>query len=417
MAPPSMPRTSSRSRGSVLVERRSLRTRGGRAIALVAVLGTVLAASIAWTPAYAADYPTWDEVNGARNDAAAAQNLVNQIENTLVALQAEVARTQAEAEAKGAIYQEADQAFQEQALQTTTLQQQADAANALAQQSAQQAGQLAAQLMRGGDPTVNLLVNTGSTEDLLGSLEMSNRVGVQSYLILEQALQDKNSAQALTDQAEEAKVILEDLKVKAEAAFQIAQAAATAASTAYETEQAHQAELKQQLIVLQERRAATEADYLAGVRERFGADAGANGYISESGWTSPVNGSITDVFGWRLHPIYGSWRLHAGTDLGAGCGAPIYAAGGGTVIYAGPNGGYGNFVLIDHGYGIQSAYGHIVSGGILVGVGQSVGVGTNIARVGSTGDSTGCHLHFEIRVNGAAIDAQGFMSGQGITLG
>ena len=86
-------------------------------------------------------------------------------------------------------------------------------------------------------------------------------------------------------------------------------------------------------------------------------------------------------------------------------------------MYAGPNGGYGNFVLIDHGSGIASAYGHIISGGILVGVGQSVGVGTNIARVGSTGDSTGCHLHFEIRVNGTAIDPQGFMAGQGITLG
>ncbi len=211
--------------------------------------------------------------------------------------------------------------------ETATLQPQADAAKALAEQSAQQAGQLAAQLMRDGDPTVNLLVNTGSTEDLLGSLEMSNRVGVQSSLILEQALQDKNSAQALTDKAEEAKVILEELKVKAEAAFQVAQAAATAAATAFETEQTHQAEMKQQLIVLKERRAATEADYLAGVRERWGADA-SNGYISESGWTARSPARITDVFGWRLHPIYGAWRLHAGTDIGAGCGTPIFAAGG-----------------------------------------------------------------------------------------
>ena len=381
------------------------------------MLGVFFTASIAWTPAYAADYPTWDEVNQARNDADAAQALVNQIENNLIALQAETARTQAEAEAKGLLAQEADQAFQEQAYETDNLQKQADAANALAEQSAQQAGQLAAQLMRGGDPTVNLLVNTGSSEDLLGSLEMSNRVGVQSYLILEQALQDKNSAQALTDKANEAKVILEALKVQADAAFQVAQAAATAAAAAYETEQAHQAEMKQQLIVLQERRVATEADYIAGVRERWGADAGSVGEISDSGWTRPVQGSITDVFGWRLHPIYGTWRLHAGTDIGAGCNAPIYAAAGGTVVYAGPNGGYGNFVLIDHGSGIQTAYGHIVGGGILVGVGQSVGVGTNIARVGSTGDSTGCHLHFEVRVNGVAIDPQGFMSGQGITLG
>ena len=382
------------------------------------MLGAFVAASIAWSPAYAADYPTWEEVNQARNDATAAQNLVNQIENNLIALQAESARTQADAEAKGLVYQEADQAFQEQAYETANLQEQADAANALAQQSAQQAGQLAAQLMRGGDPTVNLLLNTGSTEDLLGSLEMSSRVGVQSYLVLEQALQDKNSAQALTDKANESKVILEALKVTAEAAFLEAQAAATAAAAAYELEQTHQAEMKQQLIVLQERRAATEADYLAGVRERWGAGAGSSlGEISESGWTKPVGGSVTSVFGWRLHPIAGVWRLHAGTDLGAGCGAPIYAAAGGTVVYAGPNGGYGNFILIDHGSGIQTGYAHIMPGGIYVGVGQHVDVGTNIAGVGTTGTSTGCHLHLEVRVGGGAIDAQPFFEGQGIRLG
>ncbi len=286
------------------------------------------------------------------------------------------------------------------------------------QQSAQQAGQLAAQLMRGGDPTVNLLVNTGSSEDLLGSLEMSSRVGVQTYLVLEQALQDKNSAQALTDKANEAKVILEELKVAAEAAFLAAQAAATAAAAAYELEQTHQAEMKAQLVVLQERRAATEADYLAGVRERWGAGAGSSlGEISDSGWTKPVAGSVTSVFGWRLHPIAGEWRLHTGTDLGAGCGSPIYAASGGTVVYAGPNGGYGNFVLIDHGGGVRTGYAHIMPGGIYVGVGQWVDVGTNIAGVGTTGTSTGCHLHLEVLINGVAIDAQPFFEGQGIRLG
>jgi murein DD-endopeptidase MepM/ murein hydrolase activator NlpD len=66
---------------------------------------------------------------------------------------------------------------------------------------------------------------------------------------------------------------------------------------------------------------------------------------------------------------------------------------------------------------VQTAYGHIISGGILVGVGQSVGVGTNIARVGSTGDSTGCHLHFEVRINGVAVDAQAYLAGQGASLG
>jgi murein DD-endopeptidase MepM/ murein hydrolase activator NlpD len=410
-------RTATTRTGRTTTSGNGLRAKGNRAVAVLAVLGAFFAASIAWTPAYAADYPSWDEVNAARNDEAAAQRLVNQIEAALVGLKAEAARTAADAQVKGEAYQEADQAYQEQVLEAQNLQDQADAANALAAQSAQQAGQLAAQLVRGGDTTVNLLVNTGSTEDLLGSLEMSSRVGVQSYLILEQALQDKNSAQALTDQANEARVILEELKVKAQEAFDIAQVAAAAAAVAYEAEQVRQAEMQAQLVVLKERRAATEADYLAGVRERWGADASGLGEISDTGWTRPVVGRITDPFGWRVHPIYGTWRLHTGTDIGAGCNAPIYAASGGTVVYAGWYGTYGNFVLIDHGGGVQTGYAHIVNGGILVGVGQSVGVGTNIALVGTTGASTGCHLHFEARIDGTAVDGQDFLAGQGITLG
>lgn len=394
-----------------------LRKRGSRALAIIAVIGAVITASIAWTPAYADEYPTWDEVNAARNDVAHAEALVKQIEAALVVLQAEAARTQADAEAKGTAYQEADQAYQEQVLETANLQEQADAANALAEQSSQQAGQLAAQLMRDGDLTVNLLVGTGSSEDLLGNLEMSSRVGVQSSLILEQALQDKNSAQALSDKAESARVIREELKVAAEAAFQAAQVAATAAAVAYETEQVRQAEMKAQLVVLKERRAATEADYQAGVVARWGAGASNVGYISETGWTAPVSGRITDPFGMRLHPFTGGWRLHGGTDLAAGCGTPIFAASGGTVVYAGPYGTYGNWVLIDHGGGIQTGYAHIMNGGILVGVGQWVGPGANIARVGTTGSSTGCHLHFEVRTGGVQIDAQVFMAQQGITLG
>ena len=359
---------------------RALQFRVVRAAAFVAVLGTVIAPSIAWTPASAADYPTWEEVSQARNDESAAQSLVNQIQNAVAALQAETARTAADSEAKGLLYQEADQAFQEQVQETATLQEQADAANVLAAQSAVQAGQLAAQLMRGGDPTVNLLVSSGNTDDLLNTLEMSSRVGVQTYLVLEQALQDKNSAQALTDQANEAKALREQLKVEAEAALVAAQAAAVAAAAA-------------------------------------AAAAGGIGGVSSAGWTKPVAGRVTDVFGWRLHPIYGDWRLHTGTDLGAGCGAPIFAAADGTVVYAGPNGGYGNFVLIQHSNGIQTGYAHIKPGGIYVGYGQQVGVGTHIAAVGTTGSSTGCHLHLEVRLGGWAVDAQRWVEEQGVRLG
>jgi murein DD-endopeptidase MepM/ murein hydrolase activator NlpD len=115
----------------------------------------------------------------------------------------------------------------------------------------------------------------------------------------------------------------------------------------------------------------------------------------------PVNAPITSPFGWR-------WgRMHEGIDLGAAYGTPIAAAGAGTVIYAGWLGGYGNLTVIDHGGGLSTAYGH--QSQIGVSVGQHVEQGQIIGNVGSTGHSTGPHLHFEVRVNGQAVDPLGYL--------
>jgi murein DD-endopeptidase MepM/ murein hydrolase activator NlpD len=110
-------------------------------------------------------------------------------------------------------------------------------------------------------------------------------------------------------------------------------------------------------------------------------------------------------------------RFHAGTDLAGGCGIPIYAARGGQVVYAGWNGGYGNFILINHGDGISTGYAHIADRKTFVRFGEQVSTGTHIANVGSTGASTGCHLHFEVRDDGKAINPVPFLKGKGITLG
>jgi murein DD-endopeptidase MepM/ murein hydrolase activator NlpD len=247
---------------------------------------------------------------------------------------------------------------------------------------------------------------------------MSSKIAEQANAIYERALLDRNTAQALTDQAEVARDELEVLKIAAEKAFAEAQAAAQTAAAALAEQQDNQARLQAQLVVLKERRAATEADYLAGVQERLNSGASLDaGEISLSGWAKPASGYITSNFGYRIPPTSGASSFHQGTDIGAYCGAPIFAAHGGTVVYAGWNGGYGNFVLIDHGGGVQTAYAHIVDGGILVGYGQNVDVGTQIASVGTTGTSTGCHLHLEVRFWGVATDAVPFFAGQGITLG
>ena len=139
----------------------------------------------------------------------------------------------------------------------------------------------------------------------------------------------------------------------------------------------------------------------AAIAAQIRAHSGSSGSgVSSSGLIWPVNGPITSGFGMR-------WgTMHEGIDIGVPCGTPIHAAASGTVIYSGWADGYGNFVVIDHGNGLATAYGHqsaiYVSGG-------SVSQGQTIGAVGSTGHSTGCHLHFEVRVNGTPVDPLGYL--------
>jgi murein DD-endopeptidase MepM/ murein hydrolase activator NlpD len=116
----------------------------------------------------------------------------------------------------------------------------------------------------------------------------------------------------------------------------------------------------------------------------------------------PVNGPVTSPFGWRIHPIFGTKKLHTGIDIGVAYGTSIRAASYGTVIMAGTYGGYGNATVIDHGGGLSTLYGH--QSKIIVKVGQEVKLGEVIGYVGCTGYCTGPHLHFETRENGTPVD-------------
>lgn len=130
-------------------------------------------------------------------------------------------------------------------------------------------------------------------------------------------------------------------------------------------------------------------------------------------WPIGIEGTyITSPFGNRLHPIQGVYRYHDGLDIGnAGYGAPVIAAADGVVTYAGVMGGYGNCVMIYHGSGIVSLYGHGQE--IKTTLGASVKQGDIIMAVGSTGNSTGPHLHFEVRKNGTAVDPIPYLKGEG----
>lgn len=158
-----------------------------------------------------------------------------------------------------------------------------------------------------------------------------------------------------------------------------------------------------------ERAAAGEIDALQAASERIAAqvraaqarNTGPTQTPSNAGLIWPVQGPVTSPFGWR-------WgRMHEGIDIGVGYGTPIHAAAGGTVIYCGWEEGYGNFVVIDHGGNLATAYGHQSS--IAVTCGQQVSQGDVIGYVGCTGHCFGPHLHFEVRVNGNPVDPLGYL--------
>jgi murein DD-endopeptidase MepM/ murein hydrolase activator NlpD len=121
----------------------------------------------------------------------------------------------------------------------------------------------------------------------------------------------------------------------------------------------------------------------------------------------PADGPISSPFGERMHPIFHEMRMHTGIDIGAGYGSPVRAAAAGAVVVAGYVSGYGTAIVIDHGGGLGTLYGHLSRLGVHVG--SRVTAGQTIGAVGNTGNSTGPHLHFEVRVNGTPVDPMKYL--------
>ena len=426
-------------------------------------------------PAQAVDYPTWQDVQNAKSNTAAASAQVAQIQGLIAGLETQVTQTRAESEARGAELQAAQDKFDEASRRAADLEAQAAASSAVAETATRQAGQLAAQLYRTGgtDLSVNLFLDgEGSGEDadaLLSKLGSMSKLVERSSSVYEQAQTATNVAKSLGDQAKVAQAEREKLRLAAEEALAAAQAAAQAAADALAESEAKSVELDAQLRFMQDAQATTSAGYEAGVIERArlaaieaervrveraaasaraaaeasaraaaaasrpssgggsssssgssGGSSSSGGSVGGGGWAVPSGGRVTDGYGPRAQ-ICGndgcSKGFHSGTDLGASCGSGIYAASSGRVVYAGLYGTYGNFVLIQHDNGVSTGYAHIRPGGIFVSNGQTVSAGQNIASVGETGAASGCHLHFEVRISGSQINPGPFMADRGAPLG
>lgn len=378
------------------------------------------------SPAFADEYPTWEEVQDARRDVAKAEAKVKQIMALLEKLEKEAADAEMEAARLGEVYYEALAELDEATFRQQQLQSEADSAQILAEESRLQAGQFVAELARvgGADLSATLFISGDDATQLLSRIGYAAKIAEQTDGIYARALADQNAAQSLSDQAEVARQIREELQVIAEAAYEAANAAALRAYAAVEAQVENSARLEAQLEVLIEKREATEADYQKGEIERAKAQQGGTvagmidpGQISGAGWAKPSGGYVSSHFGMRVHPIYGVARLHAGIDLATACGRPVYAAKGGRVSYSGWLGTSGNFIRVTHDDGVTTGYAHLQNGSLYVRLGQTVATGQLIGRIGNTGGSRGCHLHLETRQNMVAQDPYPFFLNRGIRLG
>jgi murein DD-endopeptidase MepM/ murein hydrolase activator NlpD len=406
-----------------LLPRASAGRRRTKGAAIATVLSLLVVGSVATSAPLSAtastpSFPSWGAVVAAKASVAAKQREIAKLKSLINGLDAQVTATQAVAKTKGAAYGTAQDAYYSAAIAAQSLGKQAAAAKALGKKSQAQAGQLAAQLARNGSNgfQLNLFLDGANAEKVLAGIGDGGRVSARANNIYKQAVQDQKAEQSLTEQANVAKSIRNNLKVVAQDAYEVAQTAASAAQAALDAQTAHRAELQAQLASLTTNAKMTEAKYVAGLKA-LGIDGAGNTEISSSGWALPTLGRITSGFGMRVNPFDGAYELHDGTDMAHGCSQPIYAAHAGTVDYAGWYGALGEFVRIQDDGTYETGYGHIAAGKILVHQGQHIQVGQLIARTGETGTATGCHLHYMVIINSLPVNPVPFMRGEGIVLG
>lgn len=268
---------------------------------------------------------------------------------------------------------------------------------------------------------LEVILGANSFSDFANRVELLKRVIRSDYNLILEIQKQKAAIEAKKAQLEEDKRQLDALAAEAEKTQKeiaakkaeqqkVLDAAKSNKAAAAQMEQDLNAQLASVRNLIQQRLAAAEAARQAA--QQASSDEGGGGsddnYVQGTGamgW--PCSGPITSPFGYRTHPIFGTTIFHAGIDIGVDYGTPIHAADSGVVVYSGWISGYGNAVIIDHGGGISTLYGHNQS--LAVSEGQSVSKGSVIAYAGSTGNSTGPHCHFEVDVNGSPVNPMGYL--------
>lgn len=278
---------------------------------------------------------------------------------------------------------------------------------------------------------LEVLLNASNFSDLLSRLEIvsaimdDNKKIVAEYTAAKEDIQQKrDDLQATQDEQVQYQ---ENLKYKAEElkSSEEQQKALQESLKSYQKEQKAEYEritsemdtVSNQIAEQSRKEAAAAAAAAAAAKKKGGSSSsstttttssGATRYSGTFTWPLPGYTNNSSAYGWRVHPIFGTRKFHKGEDIPAPTGTPIVAAASGTVTTAGWVSGYGNYTVINHGGGVMTAYGH--QSAIHVSVGQTVTAGQTIGLVGSTGNSTGPHLHFEVYVNGSTQNPMSYFN-------
>ncbi len=255
-------------------------------------------------------------------------------------------------------------------------------------------------LYEAGQPSyLEVVLNATSFEDFTNRAEFSALIARQDQSLLTKLVETEDKLRVQRAELEMRERQAAELRTEAEAQERLAeQRAAEAAQVS--------ARLAEDRATYEREMAALEAaeEQLSDIIRAQGSSSSGGGYTGTSTgrYPMPVSGRITSPYGWRIHPVWGGRRFHTGVDIAAPTGTPIHACDDGRVVLAGWHGATGKTVMIDHGSGWATSYGHCSK--IYVSVGQIVEQGQTIAAVGSTGVSTGPHVHWMVYRNGRHIN-------------
>lgn len=250
---------------------------------------------------------------------------------------------------------------------------------------------------------VDVLLDSGSFSEFLTNLSLVEKVYTSDKDLLDELQRVYDEIDKKKQEIETAKTELTESKALAEEEKTSLEADKAAIDKKKAAVAADVDETERMLDELER-----EADRLNNEIKHEGSSSSNSSYTGGvMAWPAPSYTRVSSKFGWRTHPVTGRRKFHSGVDLAAPYGTAVVAANPGKVIKAGYSGGYGNRIVVDHGGGITTTYAH--NSKLLVGVGTHVSRGQRIANIGSTGLSTGNHLHFEVRLNGNPVNPMNYI--------